>query len=176
MHARWILYLQKFTFVFCHKAGHLNKVADALSRRNDLLSILHTEVTGFECLKEEYANDPDFAAVWDKCVKREATPGFHLHEGYLFKDNLLCVPVHSLRELLIIELHSGGLAAHLGRDKTLATLESRFYWPSLRRDVTKFVERCMICQQSKGHKQNSGLYTPLPIPSPFRKIYPWISS
>lgn len=46
-HAAWFAYLQQFTFVIKHKAGTLNKVADALSRRQSLLSTLHVSVTGF---------------------------------------------------------------------------------------------------------------------------------
>lgn len=37
------------------------------------------------------------------------------------------------------------------------------------RDVTRFVERCRTCQIAKGHSQNTGLYTPLPVPEA-----PWI--
>ncbi|XP_022889239.1 uncharacterized protein LOC111404704 [Olea europaea var. sylvestris] len=36
-HASWIAYLQQFTFVIKHKAGALNKIADALSRRKHSL-------------------------------------------------------------------------------------------------------------------------------------------
>lgn len=35
----------------------------------------------------------------------------------------------------------------------------------LRRDVERFVERCVTCQQSKGHTTNAVLYMPLPIPT-----------
>jgi len=39
-HAKWVEYLQAFHFVIHHKSGHLNKGADALSRRHIILSTL----------------------------------------------------------------------------------------------------------------------------------------
>ena len=61
------LFLQKLSYVFHHKAGHQNRVADALSRQSSLLSLLKIEVIGFECLLEVYAGDPDFGNTWEKC-------------------------------------------------------------------------------------------------------------
>ena len=164
MHTRWILFLQKFSYVFHHKAGHQNLVADALSRRSSLLSLLKTEVIGFECLLEVYAGDPEFGEIWQKCGNRQVIPNFHIHQGYLFKRNQLCILFYSLRDLLIQEVHAGGLAAHVSQVKTLTLLEGKFYWPRMRRDISKFVEWCMVCQTSKGSHQNTGLYTPFPIP------------
>jgi hypothetical protein len=69
-----------------------------------------------------------------------------------------------MRENLLKEKHSGGLARHLGHDKTFVQLNSLSYWPGMRTDVKKFANRCRICQHAKGKIQNPGSYQPFPIP------------
>ena len=39
----------------------------------------------------------------------------------------------------------------------------------MRKEVERFVERCRVCQVSKGKATNAGLYMPLPIPT----TQPW---
>ena len=65
---------------------------------------------------------------------------------------------------LVWEIHAGGLAGHFGRDKTIEEVERQFYWPGLKRGVAKIVGQCHTCQLAKHRKQNTGLYTPLPVP------------
>ena len=48
MHARWIQFSQRFPFKLMHKFGAQNKLADALSRREDILAVLSAEVVGFD--------------------------------------------------------------------------------------------------------------------------------
>lgn len=120
------MFLKKFQFVFKHKPGKQNVVADALSRRAHLLLRLKMEVVGFDCLTELYIDDIDFGGNLECLYIQYSKRGFNIHEGYLFKGNLLCIPHTLLREQLIYEAHSGGLAAHIEREKTIILLQGRF--------------------------------------------------
>ena len=87
----------------------------------------------------------------------------------MFRENKLCIPNCSVRDLLVRESHGGGLMGHFGVTKTLAVLQEHFYWPHMKRDVERICGRCVTCRQAKSRVQPHGLYTPLPIPSE-----PWI--
>jgi RNase H-like domain found in reverse transcriptase len=50
-HARWVEFLQDYTFHIKHKSGASNQVADAL-RRHSLLSTMKVNVFGFEAIKD----------------------------------------------------------------------------------------------------------------------------
>lgn len=160
-HASWFAYLQQFTFVIKHKAGSLNKVADALSRRHSLLSSLHVSITGFEVLPELYPSDPFFGKIW-RDIQHELHPDYLIFDGFLFRGTQLCLPDCSLRLQVIRELHGEG---HVGRDRTIELVIASYFWPTLRRDVERFIVRCGTCQAAKGKSSNAGLYLPLPIPT-----------
>jgi hypothetical protein len=164
-HAKWSEFIESFPYIVKYKKGKDNVVADALSRRHVLLAELDAKVLGLESIKELYAHDSYFAAPYSKCSLGKGWEKFHFHDGFLFRANKLCIPDSSLRIMLLQEAHSGGLMGHFGAKKTEQVLVNHFFWPKMRRDVERYVQRCTTCHKAKSRLNPHGLYTPLPIPS-----------
>jgi hypothetical protein len=64
-HAKWVEYMQNFTFVTKHISGTANKVADALSRKCLLMQEFRVKTLGFDNLKEMYRDDPNFKEAYE---------------------------------------------------------------------------------------------------------------
>ncbi|KAA3477934.1 Retrovirus-related Pol polyprotein from transposon 17.6 [Gossypium australe] len=154
-HAKWVEFLESFPYVIKYKQGKENVVADALSRRYALLNHLDVKLLGFAYLKELYANGPDFGEIYKLCEKG-ACERYFQHDEFLFRENKLCIPQGSTRDI-------EGLIGRFGIAKTLAVLQEHFYWPKMKRDVAKVCERCVACKKAKSRIQPHGLYTPLSI-------------
>ncbi|GJX44920.1 RNA-directed DNA polymerase, partial [Tanacetum coccineum] len=167
-YAKWVELMQSYSFSIKHKAGTLNKVAGALSRRQALLSVMQVQAVGFEIFKELYVDDSDFVGIWEKCQRQPSQP-FVIQDGFLFKSNRLCIPSCSLRELIMKEGHAGGLAGHFGVTKTISCLSEQFYWPRMECDIARFIKKRRVCKMAKTRSINAGLYQPLPVP-----VAPWI--
>ena len=75
------------------------------------------------------------------------------------------MPNCSVRLLLLQESHAGGLMGHFGWKKTYELLANHFYWPKMRRDTERLVQRCVTCHKAKSKLNPHGLYTPLHIPN-----------
>jgi hypothetical protein len=66
-----------------------------------LLTQLDVKVPVLESLCALYATDVDFAEPYRLCSLGKAWDKFHIHDGYLFCANKLCVLESSLRLLLL---------------------------------------------------------------------------
>ncbi|KAH7550135.1 hypothetical protein JRO89_XS13G0140800 [Xanthoceras sorbifolium] len=119
------------------------------------------QVPGFNSFRELFDLDPYFLKVI-AAIRVGKNSEFVLVDGFLFRGNQLCIPDYSLRLHIIKKIHGEG---HVGRDRTLQLVKASYFWPTIRKEVERYVERCRICQLSKGKATNAGLYMPLPIPT-----------
>ncbi|GJS88363.1 putative nucleotidyltransferase, ribonuclease H [Tanacetum coccineum] len=119
-----------------HKTSISNRAADALSRRSGLLVTMQVDVPGLDVIRDMVTVDPYFLVVLQG-VQAGEKPNFFLHDGFLFKGNQLCIPDSSLRLQIIKELHGEG---HAGRDRTLQLVQASYFWPTMRKEVDRYVK------------------------------------
>ena len=91
-------------------------------------------------------------AQWDR---------LHLKQDVLYRrwetpDGLqikwqLVLPNHMVKEVMPY-LHDAPTSAHLGVNRTLASIRSRFYWPQYHTDVKQWVKQCDQCAARKPSK------------------------
>jgi hypothetical protein len=106
----------RFPYVIRYKQGKENVVADALSRRYALLSMLDTKLLSFENIKDLYVQVSNLV-MGSMHVKKWHLVSFIGMMDFCFR-KINCVPMYSLRELLVREAHGGGLKEHFGVAKT----------------------------------------------------------
>ncbi|RDY08881.1 Retrovirus-related Pol polyprotein from transposon 17.6, partial [Mucuna pruriens] len=109
-HAKWVELLENFPYLIKHKQGELKVVANALSRQHALIAML-----GLDCIKELYEKDIDLSEPFAMCV-HVVFCDYYRHDGFLFKGKKLCVPMSSIKQLLVKKAHEGGLIGHLHKD------------------------------------------------------------
>ncbi|GJR15643.1 putative reverse transcriptase domain-containing protein, partial [Tanacetum coccineum] len=136
---------------------------------HDSLRHIHTQdkvdVPGLDVIRDMVAVDPYFSVVFQG-VQAGEKPDFFLHNGFLFKENQLCIPDSSLHLQIIKELHGEG---HVGRDSTLKLVQASYFWPTMRKEVDHYVKMCRVCQVSKDTATDACLYMPLHVP-----LQPWV--
>ncbi|KAL0153076.1 hypothetical protein M9458_051675 [Cirrhinus mrigala] len=61
--------------------------------------------------------------------------------------------------------HQSPGSGHPGSQRTLSLLQSRYWWPRMRRDTIWYVQSCSVCAMSTSPRQlPTGKLVPLPIP------------
>lgn len=91
-HAKSVNFLQKFSFILKHKPSAENRVANALSRRMTLLSILTVTTIGLDSIKSEYVNDDKLSRILTALAsgKNLDYPNYSLKYGF-FSTTIGCV-------------------------------------------------------------------------------------
>ena len=168
---RWANFLSQFHFHFAHIPGKQNPVADALSRRPrvNVVSVAYNH--DLTSMVEKYANDNDFALIFQDLKDGKSKEPYSLNEGFLLHGSRLCI-VKDLREKVMYESHSPPYAGHRGILATTQAIETYFYWPGMRQDIEDYVTQCIVCQKVKYDRGKApGLLQPLPIPdAPWQSI------
>jgi hypothetical protein len=85
-----------YPYIIKHKKGKDNIIADALSRRYNMLSQLDYKIFGLETLKELYATYLGFKDAYENCREGMPWQKSMIHDGLLYCASKLCVPASSV--------------------------------------------------------------------------------
>ena len=168
---KWVTKLLGFDFEIQYKAGCSNRVADALSRKQEgevvLNSLISTPLVSWEILEDEISKDPVLQALrTDLITQQREHPGFGVVDNRIVYKGRIVIPQTSVFcEKLLYEFHDSATGGHAGELKTYLRLATEWYWMGMRKAVADYVRRCATCQQNKAIQLSpAGLLQPLPIP------------
>jgi len=107
-------------------------------------------------LTESYRADPFPARILGllrngaRQYKEISLAEFKERDGRLLYRDCFYVPDHPpLRLQLRQDHHDPPAMDHPGRAKTLELLTRKYFWPSMRKDVDRFVRNCHVCRRTK---------------------------
>jgi hypothetical protein len=61
-------------------------------------------------------------------------------------------------------MHNVPYARHPSYQKTIASVKSQYYWPSMKKEVVEVIAKCLECQKVKVEHRHLGYFLqPLPI-------------
>ncbi|KAA3457096.1 DNA/RNA polymerases superfamily protein [Gossypium australe] len=180
---RWLDLLNDYELVIDYHQGKANVVADALSRKSlfalramntrlalsDDGSVLHelrARPIFLQEICEAQKSDSDLQAKRDQCELGMESDIRISSDGCLMFRDKVCVPRDDeIIQKNLYEAHSGCLSVHLGNTKMYNDLKKWYWWPSIKKDISEFESRCLICQQVKTeHQVPSGLLQPIMVP------------
>ena len=89
-----------------------------------------------------------------------------IHEdGSLRFGSRLCIPAGEIRQDLMREANSSTYSVHPDGTKMHRDMKQHFWWHGMKREIVRFVAKCLVCRQVKAeHQRTARLLQPLPIP------------
>ncbi|KAA3477770.1 DNA/RNA polymerases superfamily protein [Gossypium australe] len=180
---QWLELLKDYELVIDYHPRKANLVTDTLSR-NFLFALwaMNTQLTLSNdgsilielkakplflqqiCETQKFENDLQAKRV--QCeLTSDSNYQIRSNDCLMFRDRI-CIPKNSkLIQKILHEAQSGCLSVHPGSTKMYNDLKQMYWWSSMKRDISEFVSRCLVCQQVKAeHQVPSGLLQPMMIP------------
>ncbi|GFN98823.1 gypsy retrotransposon integrase-like protein 1 [Plakobranchus ocellatus] len=127
-----------------------------------------------EDLEKEQQSDPTLETVRAKAKNNNET--YYTYNGIIFRrtnnksDFDQIVLPKSMRQEVLQACHDSPIAGHLGINATKKRVCSRFTWPSIIRDVNKYVKSCDVCQRNCNKLPNLPIQIADIIDKPFDKV------
>ena len=95
---------------------------------------------------EAQKNDEKIAAIVNQNGVGKETEFTIKGDGFVYYRDRVCVPNDDeLKKYILEEAHSGSFVMHPGSTKMYRDLKTSYWWSGMKRDVSEFVTKCMVC-------------------------------
>lgn len=155
---RQLSFISEYVTTVEYIKGNNNIVADCLSRPVCAISV---DTFDLQNLAQLQASDTELETYRERLTAYDIAPNVTL-----WCDTSACsprpfVPIAS-RDSIISFLHN---LSHPGVKNTAKLVKQRYFWPCIDKDVQKFVQHCVSCQQAKVHRHTQSPVTPISAPT-----------
>ncbi|KAL5577068.1 hypothetical protein UlMin_018767 [Ulmus minor] len=130
------------------------------------LSALTLQPTIFDGIKGGQELYPSLLKIKEEVMEGKHTDFKVSTDGVLGFKRRLCVPAdEELKQQILYEAHNTPYSICPGITKMYQDLKRLFWWPGMKRDVVKYVEKCLTCQKIKAeHQRPAGELQPIKFP------------
>ncbi|KAG8176470.1 hypothetical protein JTE90_026073 [Oedothorax gibbosus] len=161
--SRWLLELSNYDFIFEHIKGSDNFLCDLLSR--DIIDTVSTDIPDIDVFKSEQRKDPNLRKIIDYLENKTdksniSTDSYFMDKGMLKKISYR--QKRSAREdyleqiivptSLIPHVLEGSKTVHYAFFKIYRSIQEKYYWKNMYKDIKKFSASCKKCIEKKGFK------------------------
>ena len=95
---------------------------------------------------EAQKNDEKISAIVNQCREEKETEFTVNEDGFVYYRDRVCVPNDDeLKKSILKEAHNGFFVMHLGSTKMYQDLKTSYWWSGMKKDVSEFVTKCMVC-------------------------------
>ncbi|XP_076943603.1 uncharacterized protein LOC143613893 [Bidens hawaiensis] len=150
-----------------------NVVADALSRKEKYPTLkvrLYKLILSSELMTEIKATQTE--ALKEENVKKERIFGqvkdlTENENGIKLRYDRIWIPkIGEVKKIILDEAHKSRYSIHPGATKMYYDLKRDYWWPGMKQDIVKYIEKCLTCLQVKAeHQKPYGKLQPLEIPT-----------
>lgn len=174
--SRWILQTQEFTFDIFHRPGPQMQHVDALSRnpvaKSNISNLTESvmTITEGDWLLSVQLQDPNICCIRDILKSGEAESHRQIFNEYELLGNKVYRSTEFGRRWLvpkqciwyIIRANHDDIG-HFAVDKTIERIKSKYWFPRLKKIVSKYVKNCIYCIYYKNaHGKKPGKLYPIP--------------
>jgi hypothetical protein len=117
-------------------------------------------------IKASQLEDPECAKIKQLLAEGNAKEFCLKEDKLLTHFKQVCVPgIGGLRREITSEAHHSPYTVYPGGTKMYLDMKGTYWWSKMKKDIAKFVEQCLTCQQVKAeHQRPAGTLKPLLIP------------